>query len=229
VTATHASVPGLYVGTSGFSYASWRPGFYPAETRPEDFLRLYAERLPTVELNNTFYRLPAEEQFTRWAAETPPGFRFAVTMSRRVTARGRVEGVDTFTQSARALGDRLGPIRIKVPQARDDGFLILLLGSLDADLRFALDFRHDSWDDPAVAALLDEHGAARVGAREGAADFRYLRFRAPPYDDRRLAALAADLRPLLAAGREVYAYFRHEDEPTAPAYAARLRNMLVPG
>ncbi|MGH3092899.1 MAG: DUF72 domain-containing protein, partial [Gaiellaceae bacterium] len=98
-----------------------------------------------MELNTTFYRLPAEEQFERWAEGTPPGFRFAVTMSRRVTSFGRVEGVDAFAQTVRRLGDRLGPVRVKVPQARDDGFLRLLLDSLDPDLQVALDFRHDSW------------------------------------------------------------------------------------
>jgi uncharacterized protein YecE (DUF72 family) len=227
VTVTRPSVPGLYVGTSGFSYPSWRGGFYPRDARPEEFLRHYAGRLPTVELNNTFYRLPAEDQFARWAAETPASFRFAVTMSRRVTSRGRVEGVDTFEQSARALGERLGPIRIKIPQARDDGFLILLLGSLDRDLRYALDFRDDSWDDPAVAELLDEHRVARVGAETGAAPFRYLRFRETPYDERALETLAARVRTHLDDGRAVYGYFRHEDEPTAPAHAARLLELLA--
>jgi uncharacterized protein YecE (DUF72 family) len=216
-----------WIGTSGFSYPSWRPGFYPADSRPDEFLRRYAERLPTVELNNTFYRLPAEDQFARWADATPSDFRFAVTMTRQFTARGRVEGVDTFELSARALGDRLGPIRIKVPQARDDGFLILLLGSVDPGLRYALDFRHESWNDPAVDALLDEHGVVRVEADRGAAPFRYLRFRDPPYDDESLAALAERVRRLLDDGRDVYAYFRHEDEPTAPAYAERLRWLLA--
>jgi uncharacterized protein YecE (DUF72 family) len=229
VTATQASVPGLYVGTSGFSYPSWRGGFYPADARPDEFLRHYSERLPTVELNSTFYRLPAEEQFARWAAETPPGFRFAVTMSRRVTARGRVEGVDTFAAGARLLGDHLGPIRIKVPQARDDGFLVLLLGSLERDLRYALDFRHPSWQEAAVDALLDEYGVARVGAREGAAPFRYLRFRKPPYDEEGLHLLAQDVSALLAGGVEVWAYFRHEDEPTAPEYARRLLELVGGG
>jgi len=227
MTATRASLARAYVGASGFSYPSWRPDFYPEGARPEDFLRLYSERVPTVELNNTFYRLPSEEQFERWAAETPPGFRFAVTMSRRVTGRGRVEGIDTFVQSARVLGDRLGPIRIKVPQARDDGFLLLLLGSLEAGLQVALDFRHESWDDPEVTARLDEAGVVRAGALEAAAPFRYLRFRDPPYDDAALEALAADIRPLLAAGIEVYGYFRHEDEPTAPDYATRLLARLA--
>jgi uncharacterized protein YecE (DUF72 family) len=217
---------GPYVGTSGFSYASWRGGFYPAEAKPNEFLRAYGERLPTVELNSTFYQLPAEDQFERWAAEVPDGFRFGVTMSRRVTGRGRVEGVDAFETSVRALGEKLGPIRIKVPQARDDGFLILLLGSLDPDLRYALDFRHESWDDPSVTERLDEHRVTRVNGLGGSADFRYLRFRDPPYSDDELEGLAAEIRSLLAAGLEVYGYFRHEDEPTAPAYAERLIEML---
>ncbi len=222
-----SSLPRLLVGASGFSYPSWRGGFYPDGARPEEFLALYSERLPTVELNATFYRLTAAEQFARWAAETPAGFRFAVTMSRVVTARGSVQRLDEFVDGLRGLGDRLGPIRVKVPQARDDGFLALLLGSLDPGLRVALDFRHDSWDAPEVQARLDEHGAARAGALEGAAPFRYLRFRDPPYDDAALVALAAEIRPLLDAGVEVYGFFRHEDEPTAPAYAARLLDLLA--
>lgn len=217
---------GPYVGTSGFSYASWRGGFYPAEAKPADFLRSYAERLPTVELNASFYHLPSEDRFERWAAAVPDGFRFGVTMSRRVTGRGRVEGLDAFETSVRALGEKLGPIRVKVPQARDDGFLILLLGSLDPELRYALDFRHESWDDPAVVERLDDHGVARVNALDGAASFRYLRFREPPYSEDDLAGLAAEIRPLAERGLEVYGYFRHEDEPTAPMYALRLLELL---
>ena len=219
VTTTKPSLAGLYVGTSGFSYPSWKGGFYPSDSKPPDFLRHYSERLPTVELNSTFYQLPAENQFERWAAQTPPDFKFAVTMSRRATGRGRVEGVEAFCQSVRVLGDRLGPIRIKVPQARDDGFLILLLGSLPDDLRFVLDFRHDSWDIPEVTERLDERGIARVNVLEGPGKFRYLRFRDPPYEQRDLAAWAERLR---AAETEVFGYFKHEDEPTAPAYALEL-------
>jgi uncharacterized protein YecE (DUF72 family) len=120
------------------------------------------------------------------------------------------------------LGDRLGPVRIKVAQARDDGFLRLLLDSLDPALLWALDFRHESWSDPAVQERLDERGVARVGAQEGAAEFRYLRLRNPPYDEHDLAAEAARVTPLLESGHDVYLYFRHEDEPTAPRYAERL-------
>jgi uncharacterized protein YecE (DUF72 family) len=212
----------LYAGSSGFSYPSWRDGFYPTDARPEDFLRLYAERLPSVELNTTFYRLPAEGQFRHWAAQTAPGFRFAVTMTRGATARGRVQGVAAFCQTVRTLGDRLGPIRIKVPQARDDGFLRLLLDSLDPELAVALDFRHGSWDDPDVTARLDDRGVVRVDGPSGSAGFRYLRLREPPYDDAALVRLATEIEPVLASGTDVYCYFRHEDAPTAPGYAERL-------
>jgi uncharacterized protein YecE (DUF72 family) len=216
----------IYAGTSGFSYPSWRGGFYPEDAKPAEFLRTYAERLPTVELNSTFYQLPSQDQFERWAGETPPGFRFAVTMSRRATGRGRVEGVDAFCQSVRGLGDRLGPIRIKVPQARDDGFLLLLLASLDPELQFALDFRDESWDAPEIAEQLHELGIARTGSLEGGGSFRYLRLREPPYDDDALAACADRLRPFIETGTEVYCYFKHEDEPTAPRYAQRLVELL---
>jgi uncharacterized protein YecE (DUF72 family) len=216
----------LYGGASGFSYPSWKGGFYPSDAKPEDFLRLYAERVNAVELNNTFYRVPPEDQFNRWAAQVRDGFRFAVTASRRLTSFGRVEGVDEFCRMARRLGDRLGPLRFKVPQARDDGFLRLLLDSLDPEVPVVLDFRHDSWDDADVQASLDERGVARVDDLEGAARFRYVRLREPPYDEAALAALAEKVRPLLDSGTDVYAFFRHEDEPTAPLYAERLRALV---
>jgi uncharacterized protein YecE (DUF72 family) len=203
----------LSVGTSGWSYPSWRPGFYPAGVANEDFLRLYAERFTTVELNTTGYRLPSEEQFARWAQQTPPGFRFAPKLPQR-----SLRSLGTFEERVRRLGDRLGPVRVVVESPRDDGLLALLLGS--TDLRLALDLRDPSWAD------VDVRPAVRVGDREADAPFRYLRFRDPPYDDAALHALAAELRPLLGAGVEIFAYFRHEDEPTAPTYAARLRELL---
>jgi uncharacterized protein YecE (DUF72 family) len=217
VTATKASVPGLYVGTSGWSYPSWRPAFYPAGIKPGEFLGHYAERLPSVELNSTGYRIPAEEQFRRWAELTPSGFRFAVKMQAY-----QLRQAATFEERVRLLGERLGPIRLLVTQARDEGFLTLALGSLGADLRIAFDFRHESWE----GIELPEN-AVRVNERAAPAPFRYLRFRDPPYSDEDLAGFAEEIRPLLAAGIEVYAYFRHEDEPTAPAYAERLVELFA--
>src|SRR5918999_6149131 len=116
----------LFVGTSGWSYPSWRPGFYPAGLKPGEFLAHYAERFATVELNSTGYRIPGEEQFRRWADQTPPGFRFAVKMQAY-----QLRQAVTFEERVRLLGDRLGPIRILVGSARDEGFLTLALGSLE--------------------------------------------------------------------------------------------------
>ena len=212
----------LYVGTSGFSYSTWKPEFYPAGTKPRDFLHAYAARLPSVELNATFYRLPSEEQLAAWAAQTPAGFRFSVKMSRQITHFGRVDGIPTFCERVRALDDRLGPILVQLPPSRprDEGLLRLVLDSLDPELRYAFEFRHESW------AGVDLEGHALVGSLDGAAPFRYLRLRQPPYDESSLAAWAARITPLIRAGVDVYAYFKHEDEPVAPRYAARLAELV---
>jgi uncharacterized protein YecE (DUF72 family) len=150
-------------------------------------------------------------------------------MTRRFSSFGRIEGLDAFAQTVRRLGERLGPVRVKVAQKRDDGFLRLLLDSFDPDLAVALDFRHESWDAPDVQERLDEHGVARVGALGGSASFRYVRLREPPYDESALAAWSERLRPLLAQGLDVYCFFQHEDEPTAPRYAERLLELAATG
>jgi uncharacterized protein YecE (DUF72 family) len=204
----------LYTGSSGWSYPTWKPDFYPAGTPQREFLRSYAERLTSVELNTTGYRLPAEEQFRRWAEETPGGFRFAVKMP-------HPNRLGAFTGRVGALGEKLGPVRIVVQQARDDAFLGRLLESLDPALDWALDFRHESWAgiETGRAAIIDELG--------GDAPFRYVRLREPPYDEEALRGWADRVRPLLAEGIDVYAYFKHEDEPTAPGYAARLLELVA--
>jgi uncharacterized protein YecE (DUF72 family) len=220
MAATPASVTGAYVGASGFSYPTWRGGFYPADAKPGEFLERYAEVLPSVELNNSFYRLPSEAQFQSWAERTPPGFKFAVKMSRQITHGGRLELIPTFCERVRLLGERLGPVRLQFPEnrQRDDGMLQLVLDSLDPELEYAFDLRHESWDGAPVPV--------RVNDLDADAPFRYVRFREPPYDDDGLRGLAAQLRPLLDDGIRVFAYFKHEDEPTAPAYAQRLLELL---
>ena len=214
MAATSASLAGAYVGTSGWSYPSWRGGFYPADADPKTFLSFYAERFNTVELNTTGYRLPAEELFARWAEQTPDGFRFAVKMP--VTQR--LDRIGTFVERVGLLGDRLGPLRVVVQSARDDGLLTFLQGSLPPELEVAYDFRHDSWAEVDVPV--------RVNDFESEAPFRYLRLREPPYDDEVLRAWAARIGPLLEADTRVYCYFMHEDEPTAARYAERLLELL---
>jgi uncharacterized protein YecE (DUF72 family) len=196
----------IHVGTSGWSYPSWRGDFYPAGSDPKTFLGFYAERFDTVELNTTGYRLPAEEQFQRWAAQTPDGFTFAVKMPLT-----RLDRVGTFVERVAALGDRLGPVRAVVEAPRDDGLLAFLHGSLPPELRVAYDFRHESWDGVGGVVRVNDFRAE---------PFRYIRLREPPYSDEDLRDLAARLRP------PAYVFFRHEDAATAPDYAARLLALL---
>jgi uncharacterized protein YecE (DUF72 family) len=216
VATSKSSLTAVQVGASGWSYPSWRPGFYAAGTDPKEFLSHYASRFTTVELNTTGYRLPAEEQFRRWAAQVPDGFEFAVKLP-----GNRAQQLGTFDERVRALGDRLGPVRVVLTTARDDGMLELLLGSLDPSLRLAFDLQHPSWD--GVEPRLSAAGAVRVGDIEHEAPFRYLRLREPPYSDDDLRALAERVKQL---DEPAYVYFRHEDEPTAPRYAERLRQLL---
>jgi uncharacterized protein YecE (DUF72 family) len=215
-------VSGAFVGTSGWSYPSWRPGFYPAAVAPDDFLRHYAGHLPAVELNATAYRLPAEEQFHRWAQQVPDGFRFAVK-----APPGTMRRIGFVEERVRALGDRLGCVRLVVSNRRDDGLLELLLGSVDPAVRWALDLRHPSWD--GVESRLAQAGVVRVDDWEARPSWRYLRFREPPHTDDDLRRIAARIAPLVASGIDVFAFFRHEDAPTAPAYAERVRDLLDEG
>jgi uncharacterized protein YecE (DUF72 family) len=199
------------VGTSGWSYPSWRPGFYPAGLDPSGFLAFYAERFPTVELNTTGYRMPGVEQFRRWAEQAPDGFEFAPKLP------GHRTGVlEAFDAGARALGDRLGPVRVSVKSTRDEGLLELVLGSLGPGLRVAFDLEHPSWD--GIEERLAAAAGVRVNDLDHPAPFRYLRRREAPDDE-----LAARIR---ACEEPVYVYFRHEDEPTAPAYAQQLMALL---
>jgi uncharacterized protein YecE (DUF72 family) len=197
----------IRVGTSGWSYSSWRPGFYPEGTQPADFLAYYATRFGTVELNTTGYRLPAEDQFRRWAAAVPDGFTFAPKL-----ALSRLERVPVFVERVSALGDRLGPIRISVTSPRDEGLLAYVARSVDPAVELAFDFRHETWAGVSGVVAVNDFEAE---------PFRYVRLREPPYADADLRALAERLRD------PAYVYFRHEDEPTAPAYAERLLELLA--
>ena len=197
----------IRIGTSGWSYPSWRPGFYPASLQPAEFLGFYAEHFDTVELNSTGYRLPSEDQFRRWAEAVPDGFRFAVKLPLQ-----RLDRVTPFLERVLALGDRLGPVRVVVEAARDDGLVSFVQGSVPEGVELAWDFRHETW--------AGVGGLVRVGDPD-AEPFRYLRLREPPYTDDQLRAEAAGVRD------PAYIFLRHEDEPTAPAYADRLRALLA--
>ena len=217
VAKSATSVTRAHVGASGWSYPSWKPGFYPAGTDARGFLSFYASRFDTVELNTTGYRLPAAEQFRKWAAQVTDGFVFAPKLP-----GNRPQTVAEFSDRVRALGDRLGPVRVQLINKRDEGMLELLLGSLDPSLQLAFDLPDPSWD--GIEPRLAEAGAVRVNDLETEAPFRYVRLREPPYSDDDLRRWADRLR---GATVPTFVYLRHEDEPTAPRYAQRLLELAA--
>ena len=226
-------MPQFFVGTSGFSYSSWRGRFYPRRIKSAEMLSYYAQYLPTVEVNTTFYRTQPEGVIAGWVASVPPDFRFAVKAHRRITHNRRMpnleEAVRVLAEEAAAFGDRLGPVLFQLPPTApfDDGRIERIVALLPSHWRVAFQFRHPSWHTPEVAALLERLGASLVhgdGEEEpgpvGRGAFIYLRLRRDTYSPQRRAAWAQRIAGFLAGGRDVYAYFKHES--LGPLYAQRL-------
>ena len=234
-----------FVGTSGWSYTTWRPVFYPPEVRTKDFLRYYATRLKTLEINYTFNHLPTERNIAGWREATPPEFLFALKASQHIThvrqLQGPAETLPIFFDRARPLGDRLGPVLFQTPPwlKRDDDRLAGFLASLPRDLRCALEVRDPSWYVDEVYELLRTAGVALVHA-EGekapspadtlgsTASFAYARLRKRDgYTEDDVGAWSERFRPLLEAGKDVYAYFRHDEDGSNGLAAEALRDALA--
>jgi uncharacterized protein YecE (DUF72 family) len=233
----------IRVGTSGWSYKEWKGVFYPADLPPDEMLRYYAARLPTVEINNSFYRIPKEKVLLDWAAEAPPDFRFVLKASRRITHISRLADEDDslgyFLRTVNVLGDRLGPTLFQCPPSLrlDLARLTAFLARVPRTWRAALEFRHASWFTEPVYEALRAHDVALVAVDEdegegpGAplvptASWGYLRLRRTEYDD---AALAPWLDRIRAQPwTEAYAFLKHdEDKPTGPDAAVRLHEMVA--
>jgi len=220
------------VGTSGFSYAEWKGPFYPADLAASGMLAYYAERLPAVEINNTFYRLPRRSVLEGWAAQVPETFRFAVKASQRITHMKRLKDASDETryllEVTQALSAHLGvllfqlPPNFKLDLDRFERFLELL----PMKTRAAFEFRHPSWVDPRVLERLRERAFAWVvneGEEGDAPDFlvtapwTYLRLRRPSYEREELAAWAT--RVCSRDLEEAYVFFKHEDAGAGPRLA----------
>jgi uncharacterized protein YecE (DUF72 family) len=228
----------IWVGTSGYNYPEWKGSFYPEKMPSAQMLPYYAERFATVEINNTFYRMPAAEMLQKWEADTPPQFRFALKSPRRITHERKLADVgDTLTrlhQVAGTLGEKLGPILFQLPpnMRKDLPRLTDFLAQVPPGLRPALEFRHASWFEPDVYETLRARDAALCIAEsedlatpmEPTAGWGYLRLRRQDYGDAELAAWADRLRA--APWSSAYVFFKHEDEGKGPALAARLRQLL---
>ena len=225
----------LYAGASGYSFKEWNGIFYPEKCKPAEMLPFYSERLPTVEINNTFYRMPAVAMLEEWVKCTPEGFRFAIKASRRITHMARIkaesaaDSVAYLYKNLAALGPKRGPVLFQLPPnlKKDAPRLAAFMALLPEGHHAAFEFRNDTWFDDEVYAILKEKGAALVlSEREDnappplveTAPWGYVRLRLESYSEDDLRRWA---ERLAATGwNETFVYFMHE--PTAPEYAQAL-------
>lgn len=234
-----------YVGTSGWSYATWRPKFYPEGMKAKEFLAYYATKLKTIEINYTFNHLPTEKNAAEWTAATGDDFVFGLKASQQITHRAQLrdpaETLPIFFERANLLGARLGPILFQTPPwvRRDDDRLANFLAALPRGTRCALEVRDASWYADDVYELLRTANVALVHAEgekvpspvetlDQTADFAYARLRAREgYPDASVDAWASRLGGILGAGKDVYAYFRHDDDGSNGLSALRLRDAFA--
>ncbi len=230
-------MPSLYAGTSGFAYASWKPEFYPEKLAAKKFLSAYAERLNAVEINYTFRRLPSLNTLENWVKETRSGFVFALKAHMRITHIQRLkpsEFTDVFFKAIDPLrtARRLGPVLFQLPPAMkcDEAVLSDFLATLPRDIRYAFEFRHNSWLKDSLYQLLERHGAALCLAESEklvipevvTANFVYSRLRMPEYSPQDREEIAARVDQLIKQNRDVYVFFKHEDTPAGALYAEEL-------
>jgi uncharacterized protein YecE (DUF72 family) len=233
----------LYAGTSGFAYPDWAPRFYPSGLRGDELLAYYASAFRAVELNNTFYARPTEAKIRGWLAATGPDFRFVVKAQRggslRAFLSAPAESVPWLTEPLPAFGARLGAVLFRVPanvhRAADgstDGRVAALLAAWPVTLPLTLEFQHASWHVDEVLDLLREAGtvlcATELPEDEAAptlrltGSFLYLRLRRHDYPEPEIEAWAERLAPFLEAGRDVFAFFRHDESGRATELARKL-------
>jgi uncharacterized protein YecE (DUF72 family) len=230
------------VGTSGYAYKEWKGTFYPADLKADGFLAFYASRFKAVEINNTFYRMPTEKLLLQWAAQVPEDFTFVLKAPQKITHFKRLkecgEELQFFLRTANVLGPRLGPTLFQLPPnfKKDLPRLQDFLTMIPQTWRAAFEFRHATWFDDEVYALLRQHDAALVIAEtepeESAlsvpfvvtATWGYLRLRRVVYDTAALRAWAERLRA--APWGEACVFFKHEDAGTGPRLAAEFIDLL---
>lgn len=236
----------IHIGTSGWHYDHWKGPFYPPGMASEHFLAYYADHFDTVEVNNTFYQLPAEGTVTAWRETVPSTFTFAVKASRYITHMKKLSDPEAslanFFHCIDLLGDRLGPILFQLPPrwGFDQGRLAAFLQALPAGYRYVFEFRDPSWFNPAAYALLAEHEAAFCmqdmtpeAPKEITADWIYIRMHGPrgdyggSYRTEELAGWAGALSTWADQGKTIYIYFNNDMAGYAVQDAGELRAMLA--
>jgi len=225
----------LFVGTSGWAYPSWKPGFYPQKLAQTKFLSYYAGQLNTVEVNLTFRQLLKETTAQKWIAETPENFRFGIKAHQVITHIKRLHNTADFvprffsTVEPLAQADKLGPILFQLPpnMKADRQLLQDFLATLPGAVQTAFEFRHPSWFADDIFSVLKQHNRAlciaeteeRVTPDVVTADFAYYRYRKPEYTGEERAAMLRRMYEHLAAGRNAFVYFKHEETPQGAIYA----------
>jgi len=227
----------LFAGTSGFAYPTWKPDFYPPKLPAKDFLKHYATRLNAVEINYTFRQLPKTATLENWIQATPEGFTFVCKAHQRITHIMRLresEFTEVFFKAIDPLRAtrRLGPVLFQLPPnlKADLATLTAFVEKLPPDIRCAFEFRNASWLVDDVYRLFEKHGIALCLAESDkfevpevlTAGFVYVRLRKEDYSPEERAAIAERMRGMLAAGRDVYVFFKHEDTPAGAMYAEEL-------
>jgi len=228
----------LFVGTSGWAYPSWKPEFYPEKLAQKKFLDYYATRLNTVEVNFTFRQLVKESTIQNWLQETPPHFRFGVKAHQVITHIKRLKGVEDFvprflaTIEPLAAAGKLGPVLFQLPPnlKADVALLKDFLALLPRALPAAFEFRHESWFSDSTWELLRASGVALCVAETEerttpdvvTAASAYYRFRKPTYTGAERRSMVERVKEHLAEGRDVFAYFKHEETPEGALYAVEL-------
>jgi uncharacterized protein YecE (DUF72 family) len=224
----------IYAGTSGYSYKEWKGYFYPEKIAPGDMLAFYASKLPAVEINNTFYRLPKREQLEAWASQVPETFRFVIKASQKITHMKRLknaaEETDYLMDAVSVLDKRLGVVFFQLPPnfKKDLERLGSFLDGLGSGAPVAFEFRHPTWFDDETYALLRSRNVAMCLADTDdelevplvrTADWGYLRLRRPGYSAGELAEWQRWI-----GGQEwgsAYVFFKHEDEAAGPRMAVK--------
>ena len=224
----------LYVGTSGYSYKEWKGTFYPDDLPEKQMLHYYGERFRSVEINNTFYRMPKTSVLEAWAGEVPTDFKFVLKVPQQITHKQRFkdsgDSVSYLLNVAEALSERLGPLLFQLPPyfRKDAPRLREFLDLLPQNRRAAFEFRHQSWFDEEVFGLLRDHQAVLCIAEAendldipfvSTADWGYLRLRRPDYGDPELKAWAEQVRQ--QSWQDTFIFFKHEEEGKGPAMAKR--------
>jgi uncharacterized protein YecE (DUF72 family) len=229
----------LFAGTSGFAYPSWKPDFYPEKLPQARFLEHYATRLNSVEINYTFRQTPKTSTLEKWIDSVPENFRFSVKAHQRITHFARLkpeskEATDFFLRAIDPLhaAGKLGVVLFQLPPnlKLDLPRLEAYLPNLPADMRCAFEFRHESWHDEAVYALLQKHKVCLCLAESDTletppaltADFVYFRLRKSDYSVEERKEIQTRVDSLLAGGHDIFLYFKHEDSPAGALYAEQM-------